>query len=260
MSEFTDELMKKLNFVSKASDEYMHHNKQRLTGQQRVLAILNLQDNLTQSYLQEILDLRPSSIAELVKKLEDKGYISRKEDENDKRIKHINLTEEGRQEAIKYANLKDSNTTGKFFQGLSSDEQEQFKNNLEKISDGWDTDFKEQAQSFTDPMDRMETMKNIKDEMYEKYKDNLDNMTDEDRENFHHDMHEAMKKHGIKHPNKWPMGMMIHAMPDQGFEMQRHRMEHHDRMGHHGMGNMNCPGGMGHMDPQGRDHRQNWRW
>lgn len=260
MSEFTDELMKKLNFVSKASNEYMHHNKQRLTGQQRVLAILNLQDNLTQSYLQEILDLRPSSIAELVKKLEDKGYISRKEDENDKRIKHINLTEEGRQEATKYANLKNSDTTEKFFQGLNSDEKEQFKDNLEKISNGWDTDFKEKSQSFNDPMEWVETMKNIKDEVFEKYKDKIDNMTDEDRRNFQHDMREEMKKHGVKDPYKWPLGMMVGAMPEQGFEMQRRRMEHLGRMGHHDMENMNCPGGMGHMGPQGRGHRQNWRW
>lgn len=68
MSEFTDDLMKQLRFISQASNAFMRDHKQKLTGQQRVLAVLAHADNLNQSYLAAILDLRPSSLAELLKK------------------------------------------------------------------------------------------------------------------------------------------------------------------------------------------------
>ena len=96
MSTMTDHLMKQLRFISEASNAFMSQNNQRLSGQQRVLAVLNLEDGLVQSYLAEVLDLRPSSLAELLKKMENSGDIQRKEDAADKRIKRIYLTETGR--------------------------------------------------------------------------------------------------------------------------------------------------------------------
>lgn len=96
MSTMTDHLMKQLRFISEASNAFMSQNNQRLSGQQRVLAVLNLEDGLVQNYLAEVLDLRPSSLAELLKKMENSGDIQRKEDAADKRIKRIYLTETGR--------------------------------------------------------------------------------------------------------------------------------------------------------------------
>ncbi len=96
MSTMTDHLMKQLRFISEASNAFMSQNNQRLSGQQRVLAVLNLEDGLVQGYLAEVLDLRPSSLAELLKKMENSGDIQRKEDAADKRIKRIYLTETGR--------------------------------------------------------------------------------------------------------------------------------------------------------------------
>lgn len=69
MSEFTKDLMRQLRFISSASNAFMS-KRQKLTGQQRVLAILVKEDGLIQSQLAEILDIRPSSLAELMKKME----------------------------------------------------------------------------------------------------------------------------------------------------------------------------------------------
>ena len=62
MSEFTKDLMRQLRFISSASNAFMS-TRQKLTGQQRVLAILVKEDGLIQSQLAEILDIRPSSIS-----------------------------------------------------------------------------------------------------------------------------------------------------------------------------------------------------
>lgn len=236
MSEFTDNLMKRLHFVSKASNQYMHHNNQRLTGQQRVLAILNLEDNLTQSYLQEVLDLRPSSLAELLKKLENKELISRSEDSSDKRIKRITLTDAGREAAEKNSNAKVQDATEKFFSGLSDEQQHQLQDNLDKIVDGWDDDFKEHADRFVDPMDRFENMQKVRDELMQKYGDNFEDMSDEDARAFRKEMRQKMQG----------MGMM---MPGRG-----HGMGHGPGHGMHGMRGCGGPG-MGR-----RNFRFDERW
>ncbi|WP_125711278.1 MarR family winged helix-turn-helix transcriptional regulator [Companilactobacillus zhongbaensis] len=244
MTNLTDELMKKLHFISKASNQYMHQNKQRLTGQQRVLAILNLEDNLAQSYLQEVLDLRPSSLAELLKKLEDKELIERNEDANDKRIKRITLTEAGKKEAEKNAIPTGNDATEKFFSGLTEEEQENLKANLDKIPEGWDEDFQQNADSFIDPMDRFENMQKVREEIMSKYGDNIDEMSEQDFREMRKEMRSKMQE----------MGMMMHGR-NHGPQMgPGHRMpEGMEPNMHH----RNCGGpGMHHR----ADFRFDGRW
>jgi DNA-binding MarR family transcriptional regulator len=111
----TDHLMKQLRFISEASNTFMSQNNQRLSGQQRVLAVLNLEDGLVQNYLAEVLDLRPSSLAELLKKMESSGDIQRKEDAADKRIKRIFLTATGRKKSRKITGTKRSRQQSNVF-------------------------------------------------------------------------------------------------------------------------------------------------
>ncbi|MEB3364789.1 helix-turn-helix domain-containing protein [Lactobacillus sp. R2/2] len=68
MIQTSDQLMKQLHFIMSASRYYMFQNKEPISGQKRVLAILKLEDGLTQNYLAEILALKPGSLAELLKK------------------------------------------------------------------------------------------------------------------------------------------------------------------------------------------------
>ncbi|APX71148.1 MarR family winged helix-turn-helix transcriptional regulator [Companilactobacillus allii] len=180
MSKSTDDLMKQLHFVSTAGNNFMHQNKQRLSGQQRVLAILRLEDGLSQRYLGEVLDLRPSSIAELLKKLENNNYIIRKEDKADKRTKLVYLTDTGKDKADDNASLKDNDYSELFFSGLSDDQMSQFSDILQKIADGWDDDFKKQANKFIDPMDRMQYMQKIHETMMAKFGDDCQNMSPDD--------------------------------------------------------------------------------
>jgi len=189
MSKITDDLMKQLGFISKAGNYFMSQTKQKLTGQQRVLAILKLEDSLTQNYLAEVLDLRPSSIAELMKKMENNGDIVRKEDEQDKRSKHIYLTDAGREKADANASLKNEDYSETFFAGLSDDEKKQFSDYLQKISDGWDDDFKANSEKFIDPTDRYKAMLEMRERMMDMHGD----MTDEEINHMRHEMRKNMR-------------------------------------------------------------------
>ncbi|TGD21906.1 MarR family transcriptional regulator [Companilactobacillus suantsaicola] len=165
MSQITDDLMKQLRYISEAANYFMSQKKQKLTGQQRVLAVLQLEDGLTQNYLTNILDLRPSSVAELMKKMETKNLITRQEDPNDKRSKLVYLTELGKKQALENAALKNASYSEKFLAGLNDEEKTQFSQYLQKISDGWDDDFKQNADKFVDPTDRFKAMMQMRNQM-----------------------------------------------------------------------------------------------
>ena len=180
MSQTSDKLMKQLYFIMRASRYFMFENKQPISGQKRVLAVLRLEDGLTQNYLAEILALKPGSLAELLKKMEAKGSIRRETGEQDKRVKRVYLTEEGREEAARLDELKKAQDTGSFFAGLDEEEQTQFSHYLEKIADGWDEDFKQHAQKFVDPTVRMKAYSK-----WRKYAENHDYSKEEMRDLCH---------------------------------------------------------------------------
>ena len=180
MSQTSDKLMKQLYFIMRASRYFMFENKQPISGQKRVLAVLRLEDGLTQNYLAEILALKPGSLAELLKKMEAKGSIRRETDEQDKRVKRVYLTEEGREEAARLDELKKAQDTGSFFAGLDEEEQTKFSHYLEKIADGWDENFKQHAQKFVDPTVRMKAYSK-----WRKYAENHDYSKEEMRDLCH---------------------------------------------------------------------------
>lgn len=65
-------------------------------AQARVLSVINEKGAISQRELMDILQIRSSSVSELVFKLEDYGLIVRDRDEQDKRTIIVSLTEEGK--------------------------------------------------------------------------------------------------------------------------------------------------------------------
>ncbi len=61
----------------------------------RLLACVRANSGVTSRDLCEILDLRPSSLSEMLSRGEEAGWLTRAADEKDRRIQHISLTEEG---------------------------------------------------------------------------------------------------------------------------------------------------------------------
>lgn len=103
-----------------------------LRGQNRVLVILSKEGTLIQSQLAEIMDIRPSSMTELLSKLEERGLITRTPDENDKRVTNVAITDAGKQA------IEDDDSTDdmldQIFAGLSEDELAQLDELLSKLN------------------------------------------------------------------------------------------------------------------------------
>ena len=190
MSEFTKDLMRQLRFISSASNAFMS-TRQKLTGQQRVLAILVKEDGLIQSQLAEILDIRPSSLAELMKKMEKSNDVLRKEEEHDKRIKRVFLTENGKQKAQKLSHVGEDMSEA-FFAGLTEEEQENFSEYLQKISAGWQEEFQKQAGRFVDPMDRLRQMQAMREHFAENWQEDWQNLSREEQHRIRHQMQREM--------------------------------------------------------------------
>ncbi|BDG67983.1 hypothetical protein ENLAB_15470 [Enterococcus innesii] len=230
MSTMTDHLMKQLRFISEASNAFMSQNNQRLSGQQRVLAVLNLEDGLVQNYLAEVLDLRPSSLAELLKKMENSGDIQRKEDAADKRIKRIYLTETGQKKAEKLLAQKEAANSQTFFAGLTEEEQTEFARLLENIAAGWEADFQQQTQRFVDPMDRLQAMQEIREQMMKQWGGNWQEMTNEDRRKMSQQMKAAWQDMGVdeRRQMKKQIKEAMRQMPfpgHRGMPFGRHRQD-----------------------------------
>nr|WP_321467428.1 MarR family transcriptional regulator [uncultured Desulfobulbus sp.] len=111
-----------------------HRSHQAPHAQQRVLAILRERGPLTQAELLQLLDVRSSSLSELIGKLVHSGAIIRRRNENDKRGYILSLNENG----------GDGNRvvpeTGPMFEAnpfscLDSQEQQQLQTLLVKIID-----------------------------------------------------------------------------------------------------------------------------
>lgn len=62
----------------------------------RLMKALSENDSVSSRELAELLDIRPSSLTELLTRAEKKGLIVRTPDENDKRVTRVSLSEDGK--------------------------------------------------------------------------------------------------------------------------------------------------------------------
>ena len=100
---------------------------------ERTLVALNGNDGLSSGELCEVLGVRPSSLSELIDKMERHGLVQRSIDEQDKRIVRISLTETGAETAAELTekiNARKSEVEGCFDEG----EAEQFCILADKLS------------------------------------------------------------------------------------------------------------------------------
>ena len=64
-------------------------------GQDNLLCKLWTEDGITQMQLTELLNCEPSTVTNMVKTLEKKGFVYRKKDSVDGRVSRVYLTEKG---------------------------------------------------------------------------------------------------------------------------------------------------------------------
>ena len=98
--------------------------------QQKVLGILAQNDGITQKELSGMLGIRPQSGGEIVRKLENNGYVERMPDENDSRAQRLHLTEAGIRENEKLNQQAEQETV---FDCLDGEEKTMLNRLLMKI-------------------------------------------------------------------------------------------------------------------------------
>jgi len=101
-------------------------------GQGRLLCLLLEKDGLSHKDIVEALDIRPSSVSELVARLEQSGQIQKSANEADKRVSNVYLTHEGRKTAQTLAETRQDEENG-IFAALDQDEQNQLSALLGKL-------------------------------------------------------------------------------------------------------------------------------
>lgn len=114
---------------------YLYHRFGKNMGQGRILAILSDRESMTQKELQEMLRIQPGSATEILTKLEEKGMIRRKRDQEDKRRCIIELTEDGR-EAFNSRKQQEEERS-QLFVSLDEAEQEELKKLIRKLLESW---------------------------------------------------------------------------------------------------------------------------
>ncbi len=107
----------------------LHRGNHGNYAQQRILRILEGEEEVTQKVLQDMLQIQAGSLSETILKLEKKGYIVRQKSVHDKRKNVVRITEEGKKANRKYSETKDEIA----FSALTKEERELLQNLLLKI-------------------------------------------------------------------------------------------------------------------------------
>ena len=107
--------------------------KMRAFAQRRLLSVLlGYEDGVRQKVLAEEMRINPSSISELISKLEAEGYAARTVDPDDKRATLITLTEVGKARAYELEDERNERFA-KPFANLNDQEKDQLLKLLEKL-------------------------------------------------------------------------------------------------------------------------------
>lgn len=98
----------------------------------RLLFLIAENDGIIQRDLVEKMDVRPSSMTEMIAKMEQFGLVSRKQDDKDQRVMHIFLTEQGRA-AVDESQKNNEKLAETLFSGLTEEEIGQMLQINEKL-------------------------------------------------------------------------------------------------------------------------------
>lgn len=134
-----DELIVSLFFdIEKLDQRYMAARKDAALhgGQYHCILCLFYYGSMKQSRLAELMNVRSTSLSELLGKLEAKGLIEREPSSRDKRTFQVSLTSAGLELAQKYDYTR-AKSHHIMVSRLSAEEKEQFYHLLEKVKQGY---------------------------------------------------------------------------------------------------------------------------
>lgn len=108
--------------------------RERTDSSLEALQLLAKETDVTAGRIAEYLDIKPSSVTQLIKKLEENELVERRKSEQDARVTFVDLTEKGRE----MASSRTENTTSiqqTLFGGLSEEELQQFYSVLTRLNE-----------------------------------------------------------------------------------------------------------------------------
>ena len=111
-----------------------HHMHRGQHAQGKVISILLEHGPISQSQLLEILDIRSSSLSELISKLERNGLISRERNEADRRSFIVSATKEA-EDMFSNVENNERGSAEQPFASLENEEKEELRRLLLKIVD-----------------------------------------------------------------------------------------------------------------------------
>lgn len=106
-------------------------------SQKRILIVLLETGKITQRELTRRLGIQPGSASEVIAKLENAGFLMRTESCEDRRTADIQLTEEGRLQALEAKRQRDQRHR-EMFSCLSDEEKTTLTELLKKINTDWE--------------------------------------------------------------------------------------------------------------------------
>ena len=128
--------MTNLSIISRYSRTYFERKLNEIHvgfTEQLILMYLNKSDAINQENIAKHFLLDKGAIAKALNKLEEKEYIIRMDNPNNRREKLISITDKG-QSIIQYMNRELQEWHDYLFEGLSQEEIEQFSATVAKIS------------------------------------------------------------------------------------------------------------------------------
>ncbi len=126
-------------YLAELMDHAAHYIRRGLSSrgsQGKILRILDRDGSMTQQQLQSRLDIKSSSMSEILTKLETSGFIVRKRDETDRRRCIIEITDAGREDQKEHAIARRRQMTS-LYDGLDEEDQEEMIRILLKLQDSW---------------------------------------------------------------------------------------------------------------------------
>ena len=126
------ELFYEVDRLSRRFSQYRDGNSGAYTGQYRCLFLLENVGPISQKKLTDLLQIRSTSLSELLAKLEKKGFVQRTASDQDKRTRFVSLTEAGKKEVAGYHKSR-AKIHAEMVAALSEEEKNQFYDILSKI-------------------------------------------------------------------------------------------------------------------------------
>lgn len=111
------------------------------------LKLLSDEEKVTAGRIAEHLDIKPSSVTQIIKKLENAGTAKRVKSEDDARVTFVELSDKGRETLNAQGNIS-SGLKDEMFKGFTDEELETLDSFLNRIDDNLSSEtFKEKIES-----------------------------------------------------------------------------------------------------------------